>query len=86
MSMVQYCMRSPTGKRSRERERERERETAGGTLGKGERSGWDGGRFLLARKIFGGVFGGVLGFKFNFHTISQTTHPSHFLPLLYCKT
>ena len=58
--------------KSLERKRERERENAEGGaaeggVGKGERSGWDGGRFLLARKILGGAFA------------SQCNLPKHFL-------
>ena len=69
MSAVQYYMRSYCAKHMtvcarrgepRERKREREREPAEGatphTPGKGERSGWDGGRFLPARSEILAVF------------------------------
>ena len=95
MSTVQYFMRSPSGNRSRERERERERENAEGglpsCLGKGERSGWDGGRFLLARKIFGSAFALQCNFpkhvldntRFRFPVVAISREPNTF-PLNKC--
>ena len=69
----------------REKERERERETAGGAAaeggaGKGERSGWDGGRFLPARKIFWSVIASHSNFSDQF--LDNTHFPLTALAIL----
>ena len=92
ISTVQFFMRSPTGNRSRERERERERERPPEAFWElRERSGWDGGRFLLARKIFGSAFALQCNFpkhvldntRFRFPVVAISREPNTF-PLNKC--
>ena len=61
---------------AREKERERENAEGGaaeGGVGKGERSGWDWGRFLLAGKICWGAF--ALQCNFSKHVLDNTRFP-----------